>query len=133
KGEPTNVPTTTALAPIAEEREPEPRYLSRADDLRSFILHVPRERVIRPDAMAAFLATLRAAHTPIAFEIVGADGKVAVQLAARAADERLLRSALRNHFPDVTAVAGDFLMDAFGREDCEVIGVFEVALRREFM
>jgi hypothetical protein len=132
KGQPTNE-TNTALAVLDEEPEPEPRYLASDDEIRSFIIHVPRERVIRPDAMAALLATLRGSRAPVAFEIVGAEGKIAVQFAAREADERLLLSALRNHFPDVTAVSGDLLMEAFGREDFGVIGVFEAGLRREFM
>src|SRR5947209_110800 len=43
---------TAALAPIVEESEPEPRFDEEDDELRSFILHVPRERVIRPDMIA---------------------------------------------------------------------------------
>lgn len=132
RGQPTN-DAKTALAVIGDETEPEPRYLTLDDEIRSFILHVPRERVIRPDAMAALLATLRGSRAPIAFEIVGGNGKVAVQFAARAADERLLLSALRNHFPDVTTVPGDLLIESFGHDDFAVIGVFEVGLRREFM
>jgi len=132
RGERTSEPST-ALVPIEDESEPEPRYFAADDELHSFILHVPRDRVVRPDAMAAFLATLRASHAPLAFEIVGANGKVAVQVAARVPDERLLLSTLRNYFPDVTAVPGDLLIETFARVDFEAIGVFEVALRREFM
>jgi DNA helicase HerA-like ATPase len=133
RGKPTDEAASTALAPIGDEPEPEPRYLDTTDELHSFILHVPRERVIRPDAMAAFLSTLHASHMPFAFEIVGANGKVAVQVAARVPDERLLLSTLRNYFPDVTAVPGDLLIETFARVDFPAIGVFELALRREFM
>jgi hypothetical protein len=133
RGKPTDDATSTALAPIEDDPEPEPRYLDENDNLRSFILHVPRERVIRPDAMAAFLSTLHTSHMPLAFEVVGSEGNVAVQIAARASDERLLLSALRNHFPDVTAVPGDLLVETFARVDFSAFGVFELALRREFM
>jgi hypothetical protein len=132
-GKPTDDAASTALARIEDDAEPEPRYLDTTDELHSFILHVPRERVVRPDAMAAFLSTLHASHMPLAFEVVGAEGNVAVQIAARARDERLLLSALRNHFPDVTAVPGDLLVETFARTDFAAFGVFELALRREFM
>jgi hypothetical protein len=133
KAKPANDASTMALAVIDEEPDPEPRYLEATDELCSLIIHIPRERVVRPDAMAALLSTLHASHMPIAFEVVGTEGKVVVQIAARAPDERLLLSALRNHFPDVTAVPGDLLVETFARVDFPAIGVFEVALRREFM
>jgi hypothetical protein len=134
RGERIEEAPTTALAPITEEQfEAEPRSFSLDDDLRSFILHVPRDRVIRADMMAALLAMLRGSRAPIAFEVVGANEQVALQVVAREADERLLAAALRSHFPDVTAVPGDLLFDTFARDDFGVIGVFEVGLRREFM
>jgi hypothetical protein len=131
KGEAVEESRTSALAPI--EEEPEPRFSNEDCDLRPLILHVPRDRVIRPDAMSACIASLRGARHPVAFEIVGGGGKVAVQFVAHEQDEPLLRSALTSHFPDVTAVPGDLLMEGFARDDHGVLGVFELGLRREFM
>ncbi len=116
-----------------EEIEPAPRAMRRESDLVTFIVHVPPETTIRPGVMAAFLATLRTSHAPLAFEIVGARGMVAVQIGARSPDEGLLLSALRNHFPEVTAVPGDLLSESIGAAATGVIGVYEFGLRREFM
>ena len=126
-------PATTAVATRPEESEPEPRYREDQGDLRTYVLHVPRERVVRFEAMAAFLAALRATSAPVSFEVVGAKGSVAIQIAFHAPDERLIASALRSYFPDVTAVPADHLGDAFSGEDFGVIGVFELGLKREFM
>src|ERR1700737_1759322 len=68
--------TTAAVAPI--EPDTEPRYVEEAEHVRSFFLHVPRDHTVKPDAMAAWVATLRAARCPLAFEIVGARGQVAL-------------------------------------------------------
>src|SRR6266700_979303 len=46
---------SNALAVI--EEEPEPPYFRADDELHPYILHVPRDRVVRPDAMAACLAS----------------------------------------------------------------------------
>lgn len=127
-------PSPVALAVRREESEelPPPKFLEK-HPLRRVILHVPRGQVIKNDVMAAVLMSLRAARYPMAFEIVGANGVVGVQLVSREPDERILQAALRSHFPDVTAVPGDLLADAFARDDYGVLGVFEFGLRREFM
>jgi hypothetical protein len=124
----------TALAEVVDEDEdPDPRKISDGIPLRRFILHVPREKTVRAEAMSACLMGLRACRYPVAFEVVGGKGTVAVQLAVRGDDERVLHAALRNHFPEVSAVPGDLLYDTFAREDCGVLGVFEIGLAREFM
>lgn len=120
-------------AAAAADHEPGPRYVADDDEVHSFVLHVPVDRVIRPDAMAAFLWSLRVSCAPVAFELVGAGNAVAVQIAARSSDERLLSSAFRNYFPDVTPVPGDPLSKAFAGDHFGAIGVFEIGLRREFM
>jgi hypothetical protein len=117
--------------PIEDEREPD--YIGTVLDLRSFALYVPGKRVVRPDAMAALHAGLRAVKFPIAFEIAGTSKGIAVGLSMRAADEGLVLSALRAHFPDVTPVARDPLAEWVSANWSAPFGVFEVGLRREFM
>ena len=127
-------PATTAVTELPDDAdEPEPRSFGNDGGVRSYVLHVPRERVIRGETMAAFLASLRLTRAPVSFEVAGAEGKVAIQLAFHAPDERLVSSALRAYFPDVTAVPADHLANAFSGEDFGVIGVFELGLEREFM
>src|SRR5260221_4601487 len=125
---------TTALA--VQEKEPLPllpRYLDRDPGTVSYIAHVPRDRVIRPDLMSACLLATRAARYPIAFELVGGFGETAVQFVVRKPDEPILLAALKNHFPEVTLAPGDLLSRVFGRDDFGVMGVFELGLKREFM
>jgi hypothetical protein len=119
--------------PAPEDELPEPRHMDTDVPLRRFVLHVPRDRTIKADAAAACLLGLQAAQYPLAFEIVGGKGQLAVQFVSRASDERLLLAALRSYFPDVAAVPGDLLFDVFGRDEYAALGVFEVGLGREFM
>jgi hypothetical protein len=127
-------PTPASPAVEAEELDDlEPRVIAAEIPLRRFILHIPPDRTIKADVMSACLMGLRAARYPVAFEMVGGKGTVAVQLVVREPDERLLHAALRSHFPEVTAVPGDLLADMFARDYCGAIGVFELGLAREFM
>jgi hypothetical protein len=133
RGKESSLQTSLALLIEEEDEDPDPRKIADGIPLRRFILHVPREKTVKAEAMTACLMGLRACRYPVAFEVVGGKGTVAVQLAVRGDDERVLQAALRNHFPEVSAVPGDLLYDAFAREDCGVLGVFEIGLAREFM
>lgn len=130
--------SSSAVIPAAvptrpeENTYPRPRAV-REYPLRPYVVHIPRDQTIKPDIMASFLMGLRAAAHPVAFEVVGSNGVIAVQLAVREPDERLLHGLLRNHFPDVTAVPGDLLLQSFARDDYGAMGVFELGLRQVFM
>jgi DNA helicase HerA-like ATPase len=126
-------PTPPSSAVEEEELDLEPRLIADEIPLKRFILHIPRDRTIKAEVMSACLMGLRAARYPASFELVGGKGTVAVQLVVREPDERLLHAALRSHFPEVTAVPGDLLVDMFARDDCGAVGVFELGLAREFM
>jgi hypothetical protein len=76
---------------------------------------------------------LPSCRNPLAFEIVGANDEVAFQFTSSEADERLLHSALRSHFPDVVTEPYDHVTRAFRRDDFGFADVLELGLQHEFM
>ncbi len=115
------------------EGEPEPRFIDGKHDPCVYQLHIPRDRIVRPDVMAACLAGLRGSRYPVAFEIIGTSDGVAIQFVARVPDDALLTSALRAHFPDVTPVVRDLLIEWLSDNQTAPFGVVELGLRNEFM
>ena len=132
KGAPSVALVPSEKGPV-EEDDREPNYIGRVQDLRSFTLYVPGKRVVRLDAATALLASLRAVRFPVAFEIAGTSKGIAVALHMRVPDEGLVLSALRAHFPDVTPVARDLLIEWLSDNETAPFGVIELGLRHEFM
>jgi hypothetical protein len=111
----------------------EPNYIDAVPDLHSFALSVPGSQIVRPDAASRLLAGIRDVKFPVAFEIVGSATGISVCLSVRTPDTSLVLSALRAHFPDVTPIARDPLLEWLAVNRSTPFGVFEVGLCREFM
>jgi hypothetical protein len=120
--------------PILEaENEPEAEPLIR-EPLVELQTSLPAKLDISPEAFAQFLRNLSLCREPIAFEIVGAPGRVGVQFAAEPGDAPLVRRQLQAYFPEVAFQPCEGTLEA-SWESCESeeILIVEFGLEREFM
>jgi len=125
----TNLPAIRADT----DKEPDPRPLT-SHELSFFDVHLPRELVVRPDLTHAALTALRAASHPIAYEVVGTEAGIAIQLAARETDKALLTGTLGGMFPEATFVPAPDRLDVFTDEYPDnYYAIVELVLANEFM
>lgn len=119
-------------APSEEpEAPPEPRWLGGAPELLTFTVGLPRDLELRDEVTAAWLLSLRALRWPAAFELIGSERGIILQIAVRRGDEAALLAASRNAYPGMTLEPVSDALPAVTYQ--ERLGVFEFGLRREFM
>ena len=123
---------TAANAPI-DEQELEPIPLTR-EALVEFHTSLPSDLDINRESFDQFFRNLSLCEEPIAFEIVGAGGRVTVQFASGETDAPTLRRQLQAHFPDATfQQRGPALETTWNSCEGDEMLVVEFGLAREFM
>jgi hypothetical protein len=95
-----------------EEQTPFPAF--ERDGLVTRRLLVPSDFTARPAVTAQLLAALTTGMHSVALEIIGYQGKVAVQVVASVADAEQVAASINGYLPDVAAIeSGDLLSDAW--------------------
>jgi hypothetical protein len=118
--------------PPEPEEEPEPDILVR-DSLVELKTSLPAKLDISKDAFEHFLFTLSHCQQPIAFELLGTEGRVVAQFAATEADAPLLRRQLGAHFPEATFIpTQDTLKNAWIESSGDEMFAIEFGLEKEF-
>jgi len=119
---------------IAEvEEEPEPTPLVR-DSLVEFQTSLPADLDIGKEAFEQFLRNLALCREPVAFELIGINGRVSVQFVAGQHDAPQVCRLLQSYFPEATfQPKGDNLQQAWESCEGDEILVYEFGLAREFM
>ena len=86
------------------EAEPEPEESDPTPFARNSIVELhtslPNELDIDNDEFEQFLSNLSLCREPIAFELLGVQGKVTAQFAADAVDSRMIGRQLQAYFPE---------------------------------
>jgi hypothetical protein len=127
-GQPADVPSISEL-----DEEPEPHVLVR-DPLIELQTSLPAKLDIGKEAFEQFLRNLAFCREPIAFEMLGAPGRVSVQFAASSYDAPVVRRQLQAYFPEATFQPREgSLTTAWETCEGEEILVVEFGLAREFM
>ena len=119
-------------APPDDEPEPEPTTLIR-DTLVEFQTSLPADLDVSRDSFEQFFRNLSLCSEPVAFELVGTNGRVNVQFAASEADAPTLRRQLNAHFSAASFQQRESMLEqVWNHCDGEVL-VVEFGLAREFM
>lgn len=84
-------------APSRSERKP-PESFIRDEAEEEFEILVPVDEKIELAASTAWLQSISVKQGPVAFELVGRDGKVSIRVAANARDIRRIRDHMRTMF-----------------------------------
>ena len=88
-------------APEPEFQEPGPNWFGEEDELPvEFRVALPATASPYAEQMAHFLKTLSSMHAPLAFEVIGTNAEISVQVTARAEDAALLHQQLVANFPE---------------------------------
>ncbi len=128
--------STEKLAPPAPpepEEEPEPTPLFRGE-LSELVASLPGKLDVSRESFEQFLLSLSLCREPVAFELLGAHGKVVPQFAAHPEDAPLVSRQLRSFFPEAVFVPGNRSLERAleGVAGDEPIAA-EFGLAREFM
>ena len=97
-------PQATDEPDTTESEPPEPK---EPTEYTSMTLVVPQRLDVSVATSLAWLSSLSALREPLSFEVVGRDGRVALQLSAALGDLALVRATLASTFPDVVVLDGD--------------------------
>lgn len=114
------------------EEEPEPQPLVR-EKLIELKTSLPGDFDIGREAFEQFFRNLALCHEPIAFELLGAAGRVSVQFVASEHDAPLVRRQLQAYFPDANFQPQEGVLSKAWEASGEESLVFEFGLGREFM
>ncbi len=115
------------------EEEPEPQSLVR-EKLIELKTSLPEDFDTGREAFEQFFRNLALCREPVAFELLGTNGRVSVQFVAGEYDAPLVRRQLQAYFPDASFQSQSGVLSK-AWEACggnEVL-VFEFGLEREFM
>ncbi len=123
----------SAISQTNEEpfEEPEPARAERANSRVSLRLTVPVDFRLRPEAIAQFLRSLSTTLSPVAFEIVGRAGKVAIQVTCAEVDAALVGSQLEASIPEAVVLHDDDLLSEAWDEEAKHL-VVDFGLSHEF-
>ena len=124
-----------AEAPVRAAEEDRIREAAVPDGRTTeFEMLVPPEQKIDPASLSALLNAIGGAMKPIAFEVVGYDGHVAIRLACDPADATFVRSQIAAFIPLAIIEAADpSLLHLWRRAPTDVVAGAEFVLAREFM
>lgn len=125
-------PSTPPVVPQDEE-EPEPTPLER-DTLVELHTSLPADLDLSQESFEQFLLNLSLCREPIAFEMIGAPGKINVQFVASEPDAPLVRRQLQAYFSEASFVPQENVLDDLWHTcSGEEALVVEFGLGREFM
>ena len=103
------------------------------DDLVELQIALPPDYSPQASVFEQFLFSVGYASAPIAFEVIGWQEELVVQIAAHGGDAEMIRQQLRAFFPEGFIVTGDcHLRRMFEREHGQ-IEIMDFGLEREFM
>jgi hypothetical protein len=106
----------------------------RSCKLLEWDILVPIETKVAPEANEAWLRAACASSGPLSFELLGADGKVTIRMAAEDPDAESAEGSLRAFFPSVSPrTAAQGLHEWWSAGTGDTIGGIEFSLAREFM
>jgi len=113
------------------EEEPEPFVRDSLEELQVIL---PEQLKLHREGFEHFLLSLSRCREPMAFELLGVQGQVALQFACGEEDAPLLRRQLAAHFPEALVQAQPgALAEAWERTSEDETLIVEFGLAREFM
>ncbi|MBX7208673.1 MAG: type IV secretion system DNA-binding domain-containing protein [Verrucomicrobiaceae bacterium] len=119
--------------PEVEDEEPEPNWRGEKEFCETLVL-LPESFKADSEVFGRMLANMQGCCDAMAFEIVGAPGRVVCQLATSVDDAASARRQLTAHFPEASFVPCDGnLASAWLAENEAHSAIVEFALCREFM
>ena len=126
-------PAPPAPPPMEEKEEPEAQVLVR-DPVVEIQVSLPAGFDAPRESFAHFLSSISLCRFPIAFEIIGTPGRIAVQFAVDEGDVHIVRRQLQTHFPEATfQPKQDTLLNAWVEGEEQDALVVEFGLEHEFM
>lgn len=120
------------LIPELEQEEPEAEPFAR-EELVELQTILPSNLDIKPEVFADFLSQLAVCQEPIAFELLGTAGRIAVQFVAHPKDVPILKRQLAGHFPEAAFISAESgLVNAWMESQDESL-IVEFGLEQEFL
>ena len=125
-------PTVESSADEEEEEQAEPEIFERSAVVE-VKLSLPKRGHFSAADMQACMIALSACPSPLSFEVLADDSRIAIQFACSPEDAATVARQVSAHFPGVECIEQrDVLLSAW-QESAPHIAVTEFALEREFM
>lgn len=124
--------TLLSMSHTSEPEEPRPELLGDVEPVVELTIALRAEEGVKRESVERFLAALRYAETPFAFEVVGTGASIRVQFACPPSAVVVLREQLRAHFPDASVRDGNDWLLSVWQGDAPGLAV-DFGLSHEFM